>query len=235
MKTLKIFFLFTLLSLSIHGEEYETHILLFSGSSIGDKQSKIMNIPMKILAKNLKSQGFTSIEHVPYKNNLYTSREEMVNSAIENLHKIFTKTTFTYDIIAHSMGHYIALAAILKSGYAGRIRKVIGLAGMAKGAEKAPRVCTKKGKDPQATCPGISSMIRGLSNFDVDQMYKNFEKQMQDIQLCSLVPRKDPRVTDPYKTSFFESGINYVVDRSLHFNLPSLRKTVPLLRSVCNL
>ena len=162
----------------------------------------------------------------------------MVDSLKDNLNSVM-KEGKKYAVIAHSMGHYAAMASIAEGGLADRVAIFIGLAGAASGGNDPPLGCGKgvfgtAGDLNEAKCPALKELMIGTPNYGVDAFKEKFSSELSSMKKCSIAVQGDSFLK-PADSGFFSDGVNHFVTFARHDNLPSHQKTVSLLIEICNI
>jgi hypothetical protein len=213
-------------------------IALVAGATASRRLRRLAARPLYELKSNLEKAGFKNVKVISYENVLSASRDEMVGSLQHNLQS-FMQEGDNYVVIAHSMGHFAAMAAILEGGLTARVGNFIGLAGAASGGTEPPRGC---GRGPLGAgseldierCPVLEGLMIGTPAYQVDELKHRYALELAGLKKCSLAVTNDA-LLKPSNSGFFPDGENHFVSYARHDNLPSHKNTVGTLKSKCDL
>ncbi len=162
----------------------------------------------------------------PYKEEL-GAIEKKLSAKILAVVNGYPKET-RFDVVTHSLGHFVALHAILESGLGGRIDHYIGLAGIGLGQNTLPVGCGI------SKCTSIKKLIPFPSPFALD-VIKRHQIVVQSWKKCSLYSVDDNVLDDPYDASQFADGVNVSLTDYLHNDFLRSHTIYQTLRDRCGL
>ncbi len=170
------------------------------------------------LHEHYRDLGFQNIYEVVYDD--LASIDEMAAAVATQIQKIITDShnpNLTLDIVAHSLGQYVAAQAILDERYTGvagrriadRVRIFIGLAGAVRGQDDIypchwfPDQCGgAEVLKPYYVGPGQGSPV-------IDRLFRDNFEALDKLRKCSIYSPSDEIVKWPYNSaSFLGLGLN---------------------------
>jgi hypothetical protein len=190
------------------------------------------------LREHFVATGFTNVNLVEY-DDLSTVDEmaSTVASQIQDIIKTSNSTDLKLDVVAHSLGQFVALKAILENKIspesdqkiADRVRIFVGLAGAARGQDiiQPCRLFNNQCGGAENLSPYYKTM--GQAPVDIDKVFSpNFEK-LNHLKKCSLYAQNDEIVNSPYNAgSFANLGLNpkNIVDLEIQYSGTHFHKDV---------
>lgn len=162
----------------------------------------------------------------PYKKSLGTIKKALIPKLVRTIESYSANTRF--DVVTHSLGHFVALHALLESGFGDRIDHYIGLAGVGLGQEDLPPGCGI------ASCTAFEPLIPYPSRFALE-LVKRFGTTFQHWKKCSLYSVDDNLLDNPFDASAFPDGTNIELSGYRHNDFIRLREIYEVMRAACGI
>ncbi len=212
-----------------------TGVVLVYGATPSLALSAKARQSIEVLRKKLVDIGIPEVHVLKYNNDLRIPRDQMIAQATASLLEIVSTSSADFDMIAHSMGHQIGLAAIIESRSSQRFKKLIGLAGAAYGGDQVPLGCGKVGtrQSPAKLCPGLQGTIQGQPDYVLRDYYLEHDLVLRTLDKCSLAVTDD-HLLSPNTSGFFEDGRNYFINFAGHASLPQSPKLLEFIENHCD-
>jgi pimeloyl-ACP methyl ester carboxylesterase len=132
-----------------------------------------------------------------------------------------------FDVIGHSLGHSVALDMILTGGIAGRVRTLVGLAGVAMGQNKSPRCLTPR-------CPQLYSLLIPVGNSYIRDLLANHAEEYDRMKKCALFSESD-RILEPVDSGARLPGsISAMIPNVGHLEFKKSRAVYRAIQEVCS-
>ncbi len=213
-------------------------ILLIAGAASTPLVGGIVNGPMKALKQNLEEAGYRNVNIIQYKNLLSATRDELVGSLSDNF-KSTMDGDKKYAVIAHSMGHYAAMAALVETGLTQKVSYFVGLAGASSGGKEPPTGCGKGilglgGDLDETKCPSLKGLMIGTPDYSVDALKEKYASELASMKKCSISVQNDTFLK-PADSGFFADGKNRFITFARHDNLPSHKNVINVIGDFCGL
>ncbi|MBI4403614.1 MAG: hypothetical protein HY537_05605 [Deltaproteobacteria bacterium] len=160
----------------------------------------------------------------PYKEDPETIRATVKNKlqAIFDRYPPGTK----FDMIAHSLGHFVGLYTIMESELSEQFEIYIGLAGVAHGQDPGSINLRRfKGETNIVLVPFNNEFITGFM--------EAHEQAIARLKKCSLYSPSDKMVDRPYDSGAFQDGINIEIKGIGHLDFIHKRSVYETMRSSC--
>lgn len=207
-------------------------IILFHGGG-GGAPTSIKD--MESAAKQLENLGFPS-EHIykvkyPDSKNIADMLVALKPQFKEILSRYPEETRF--DTIGHSLGHVVSLVSIARLNLLGRLRKLIGIAGVMFGQMGGkPGLCAYDFFAP-IYCGDIFDLLVNTTKprLILDILEQN-ESEMKRIEKCSLFSPEDG-ILNPYDSGAFPDGTNISIPNIHHLKFKNSSKVFTKLKEAC--
>jgi pimeloyl-ACP methyl ester carboxylesterase len=117
-------------------------------------------------------------------------------------------SSVSFDVITHSMGQFVGLYTIMEGNFNSRVRKFVGISGIAHGMD--PEVCIFN------ICGHAMdrSLTPFLSNF-LTAFFSTFRTHLDKLDKCSIYSPQDG-VIEPYDSGKFADGTNASIEGMHH-------------------
>lgn len=214
------------------------NVILVPGAASSPFLASLATQPLDRMKKNLEAAGYDEVAIATYDNFLNVSRKQMEDTLTASLKKIM-KSGKRYHIIGHSMGHYVAMVAVIKGKLSPQVATFIGLAGAASGGSEAPMGCGSGllgfgGAPDFQKCPAMNGLISGRSDYVIADFKKEHAEKLKNLKKCS-VAIKDDSFLKPADSGFFDDGENTSVTFARHDNIPASDEIIGYLQKHCGI
>jgi pimeloyl-ACP methyl ester carboxylesterase len=158
--------------------------------------------------------GFSSVSLVEYDDEDNTSN--MAKTVADQIQNIFEKANnpdLRFDIVAHSLGQFVSLKAILEHPIAlgssekiiSRVRLFVGLAGAARGQDviRPCRIFPNQCGGAETLTPYYRKVGEGA--IELQQLFETNRDAIDKLKKCSLYARSDEIVDSPYNAGSFNN------------------------------
>jgi pimeloyl-ACP methyl ester carboxylesterase len=183
---------------------------------------------MEPLARMLVQAGFPP-ENIhkadyPLGSNLATT-VGVLSQAIRSIMDRYPSTT-KFDIIGHSMGHAAGLHAIMAGQTGQRVRKFIGIAGVAFGQAAKPMPCFL------LPCGDMFDFLIPFKSQNVMQFMMTHQAAIDQLDKCSIFSPQDGSL-NPFDAGAFPDGRNISLPQVGHLRAISSPAVMNALITEC--
>lgn len=167
------------------------------------------------LRESFISAGFTNVNTIEYDDEM--SVDEMAADVARQLQSVYEKSNnpnLKFDVIAHSLGHFVALKAILEHNVSAnsqeklsdRVRILVGLAGAARGQDeiKPCRIFPNQCGGAEVLTPYYVTPERGAQ--ELIKLFTLNRDAINKLKKCSVFAQGDEIVNSPFNSGSF-SGL----------------------------
>ncbi len=185
-------------------------------------------IDLTRLGESFKSAGYSSVHILNYDDEMSTNH--MSKSVAGQIQSIIAKANnpqLKIDVIAHSLGQFVSLKAILENPsspgssepISSRVRMFVGLAGAARGQDviRPCRIFPNQCGGAEMLSPFYRTSDNGAQ--EIKKLFTEHFNAIDALKKCSLFARGDEIVDSPYNSGSF-SGLGFKAENIKDIEIP---------------
>ena len=180
------------------------------------------------LRESFKSAGYNNVHSLNYDDE--TSTKDMSKAVAEQIQAIIAKANnpqLKIDVIAHSLGQFVSLKAILENPVSpgssepisSRVRLFVGLAGAVRGQDviRPCRIFPNQCGGAEMLSPFYRDSDSGAQ--EIKKLFTQHFEAIDGLKKCSLFARGDEIVDSPYNSGSF-TGLGFKPENIKDIEIP---------------